>query len=87
MEYIKSNVNKLSNDFNSLFIGRKGINAHQTAINVTTNNITNVNSIAFKKSSVGFENALTNTTSIGSASNGQLGSTNPKTFRYRCLCL
>ncbi len=66
--------------FNSLFIGRKGINAHQTAINTTTNNIANVNSIAFKRSSVGFESTLTNTHSIGSAANGQLGSTNPKTL-------
>lgn len=66
--------------FNSLFIGKKGINAHQTAINTTTNNIANVNSIAFKKSTVGFESTLTNTQTSGSGANGNLGSTNPKTI-------
>ena len=62
----------------SLFIGRRGIDAHQMAINTTTNNIANVNSIAFKGSKIGFENAIPDIKSIGSGPNGALGSTNPK---------
>ena len=49
----------------SMFIGRQGIAAHQKAINLTTNNIANVNSIAFKKSSIGFASGISDVSSLG----------------------
>jgi len=63
-----------------MFIGRQGIAAHQKAINLTTNNIANVNSIAFKKSSIGFANSISDVTSLGGAPTPSSGGVNAKVF-------
>jgi flagellar hook protein FlgE len=63
-----------------MFIGRQGIAAHQKAINLTTNNIANVNSIAFKKSSIGFASGISNVSSLGGAPTASSGGVNSKVF-------
>lgn len=64
----------------SMFIGRQGIAAHQQAINLATNNIANVNSVAFKKSSVSFANGITNVIDSGVGPSISSGGTQPKVF-------
>ena len=63
-----------------MFIGRQGIAAHQKAINLTTNNIANVNSIAFKKSSIGFASGISDVSSLGGAPTATSGGVNSKVF-------
>jgi flagellar hook protein FlgE len=63
-----------------MFIGRQGIAAHQKAINLTTNNIANVNSIAFKKSSIGFASGISDVSSLGGAPTASSGGVNSKVF-------
>ena len=64
----------------SMFIGRQGITTHQKAINLTTNNIANVNSIAFKKSNMAFASGVANLVNSGSTPRAVSGGTNPKVF-------
>ena len=63
-----------------MFIGRQGIAAHQKAINLTTNNIANVNSIAFKKSSIGFASGISDVSSLGGAPTASSAGVNSKVF-------
>jgi len=63
-----------------MFIGRQGIAAHQQAINLATNNIANVNSVAFKKSSISFANGITNVTDSGVGPSISSGGAHPKVF-------
>jgi flagellar hook protein FlgE len=63
-----------------MFIGRQGITTHQRAIDLTTNNIANVNSIAFKKSSIGFANGVSDVNSLGGAPTAFSGGVNSKIF-------
>jgi flagellar hook protein FlgE len=63
-----------------MFIGRQGIATHQKAINLTTNNIANVNSIAFKKSSIGFASGIADVSSLGGAPTASSGGVNSKVF-------
>jgi flagellar hook protein FlgE len=63
-----------------MFIGRQGIATHQRAINLTTNNIANVNSIAFKKSSIGFASGISNVSSLGGTATASSGGVNGKVF-------
>jgi flagellar hook protein FlgE len=58
----------------SLFTGISGLNAHQKMLDVTANNIANVNTVGFKSSSTVFEDTLSQTLSGASAT--PTGSTN-----------
>ena len=61
----------------SLFSGISGLRAHQTMLDVTGNNIANVNTAGFKSSQVQFQDTLSQVlTNAGSAQPG-IGGTNP----------
>lgn len=60
----------------SLYSGISGLRAHQTMLDVTGNNIANVNTAGFKSSSVQFEDTLSQLLN-GSTAPGVGGGTNP----------
>ncbi len=61
----------------SLFSGISGLRSHQTMLDVTGNNIANVNTTGFKSSQIQFQDTLSQVLSnAGGAQNGQ-GGTNP----------
>lgn len=61
----------------SLFSGISGLRAHQTMLDVTGNNIANVNTTGFKASQTQFQDTLSQVlTNAGAAQNG-VGGTNP----------
>lgn len=60
----------------SLFTSLSGLNTNSQAINVTGNNIANVNTTAFKASRVMFETQISETLSQGTAPTAELGGTN-----------
>ncbi len=55
-----------------------GLNAAETTIDVTGNNIANANTVGFKESTVNFATQFLQTQSIGSAPTGNSGGTNPR---------
>ena len=61
----------------SLQTGLTGLAANSTMIDVTGNNIANVNTNAFKASRVSFETQIAETRRSGSAPSAELGGTNP----------
>ena len=61
----------------SLYSGISGLSAHQKMLDVTGNNISNVNTTGFKSSSVQFQDTLSQMVSDGSAPAGQVGGKNP----------
>ena len=61
----------------SLYSGISGLSAHQKMLDVTGNNIANVNTTGFKSSSVQFQDTLSQMVSDGSAPAGQVGGKNP----------
>ena len=61
----------------ALFTGLSGLTASSRAIDVTGNNIANVNTTAFKKSRISFETTVQQTLKSGSAPNAETGGTNP----------
>jgi len=61
----------------SLFSGISGLQSHQTAMDVESNNIANVNTIGFKYSRANFSDLLAQTRSIATAPQGALGGKNP----------
>jgi len=61
----------------SLFTGLAGLSVHSRMLDVTGNNISNVNTIAFKKSRISFETQISQTLRNGSAPSADLGGTNP----------
>jgi flagellar hook protein FlgE len=54
-----------------------GLRAHQTKLDVTGNNIANVNTVGFKSSQTVFEDTLSQVMRNGSAPTAQAGGTNP----------
>lgn len=60
-----------------LFAAASGIRVNQAAIDVISNNIANVNTLAFKGSRTNFANAFTRIISGGSAPNSSQGGSNP----------
>jgi flagellar hook protein FlgE len=60
----------------SLFTGIAGLQAHQQMLDVTSNNIANVNTTGFKASSTVFQDTLSQTITGGGAANNALGGTN-----------
>jgi flagellar hook protein FlgE len=61
----------------SLWAGVTGLQAHQIAMDVEGNNISNVNTTGFKYSRVNFSNLLSQTAKIATAPQGELGGKNP----------
>jgi len=61
----------------SLFSGVSGLQAHQVAMDVESNNIANVNTVGFKYSRANFSDLLAQTKAIATAPQGQLGGKNP----------
>lgn len=61
----------------SLYSGIAGLQAHQTMLDVTGNNIANVNTIGFKGSATVFEDTLSQMTRSASGPQEGLGGTNP----------
>ena len=60
----------------SLFTGVSGVKAHQTKLDVVGNNIANVNTSGFKKSTTVFQDLLSQTTSGAMAPDGNRGGVN-----------
>ncbi|SFV75915.1 Flagellar hook protein FlgE [hydrothermal vent metagenome] len=61
----------------SLFSGVSGLQSHQVAMDVESNNIANVNTVGFKYSRTNFSDLLAQTKSIATAPQGSLGGKNP----------
>ncbi|GAA3672869.1 flagellar hook protein FlgE [Arthrobacter ginkgonis] len=61
----------------SLYSGISGLRSHQTMLDVTGNNIANVNTTGFKSSSVVFQDTLSQMTADATAGDAQAGGTNP----------
>ena len=61
----------------SLYSGISGLRSHQAMLDVTGNNIANVNTTAFKASAVQFQDTLSQLTQGASAPQNQVGGTNP----------
>ncbi|RKR75561.1 flagellar hook protein FlgE [Frondihabitans australicus] len=61
----------------SLYSGIAGLRAHQTMLDVTGNNIANVNTVGFKSSSTVFEDTLSQITHGAGGPQEGLGGTNP----------
>jgi len=60
----------------SLFSGVSGLQSHQVAMDVESNNIANVNTTGFKYSRANFSDLLAQTSSIATAPQGELGGKN-----------
>lgn len=60
----------------SLFSGVTGLQSHQIAMDVESNNIANVNTIGFKYSRANFSDLLAQTNQIATAPQGELGGKN-----------
>ncbi|RAN78759.1 flagellar hook protein [Bacillus sp. SRB_336] len=60
----------------SLYSGISGLRAHQTMLDVTGNNIANVNTAGYKGSSVQFQDTLSEVARSGSAAQAATGGTN-----------
>ena len=61
----------------SLFVGLSGMQVNESRMDVIGNNISNVNTYAFKSQRVSFQTQFYNTLNFGSAPNGTYGGTNP----------
>ncbi|MCU1424391.1 MAG: flagellar hook protein, partial [Microbacteriaceae bacterium] len=61
----------------SLYAGISGLRSHQTMLDVTGNNIANVNTAAFKSSSVQFQDTLSQLTKGAAGPQAGAGGTNP----------
>ncbi|SDQ19964.1 flagellar hook protein FlgE [Quadrisphaera sp. DSM 44207] len=61
----------------SLYSGISGLRSHQTMMDVTGNNIANVNTTGFKSSSTQFQDTLSQLVQAASAPQGDQGGTNP----------
>ncbi len=68
----------------SMYSAVSGLKTHQTKMDVIGNNIANVNTVAFKSSSVTFQDILYQTTSNASGANVATGLGGVKTDRSRC---
>jgi flagellar hook protein FlgE len=61
----------------SLYSGISGLKAHQTMLDVTANNVANVNTAGFKSSATQFQDTLSQMTKGATAGGGAAGGTNP----------
>jgi flagellar hook protein FlgE len=60
-----------------MYAAISGLDVNQTMLNVTANNLANVNTVGYKSASVDFANSLTQVMRGGSAANASTGGTNP----------
>ena len=60
----------------SLFTGISGLDPHQQMLDITSNNIANVNTVGYKSSSAVFEDALSQQLSGAGAATTPTGGTN-----------
>ncbi|HHV71320.1 MAG TPA: flagellar hook protein FlgE [Clostridia bacterium] len=61
----------------SMFAAVSGLRAHQTRMDVVGNNIANVNTVAYKKSRVTFQDMMSQTLRSATTPQGEKGGTNP----------
>lgn len=61
----------------SLFSGISGLRAHQQMMDITANNIANINTTGFKSSQASFEDTLSQMITSAGAPQGLVGGTNP----------
>ena len=61
----------------SLYTALSGLNVNQLKLDVTGNNIANVNTTAFKSSTVSFQSQFSQTFSFGSRPTDTTGGSNP----------
>lgn len=61
----------------SLYTAMGGVSAAQTSLNVISNNVSNINTTAFKSSSTNFSEVYCSTLSSGTAASGTTGGINP----------
>ena len=61
----------------SLYAGISGLRSHQTMLDVTGNNIANVNTVGFKAGSVQFQDTLSQIVQNSRAPQAAAGGTNP----------
>ena len=61
----------------SLFSGVSGLQSHQIAMDVESNNVANVNTVGYKYSRANFSDLLSQTKAIATAPQGELGGKNP----------
>ncbi|GAA2912984.1 flagellar hook protein FlgE [Actinoplanes cyaneus] len=61
----------------SLYSGISGLHAHQQMIDVTGNNIANVNTVGYKTQSVEFQDTLSQMVGAAGSPQGTMGGTNP----------
>ena len=62
----------------SMYSGVSGLRVHQTKMDVISNNISNINTIGFKRNTVSFKDSFSQTLSSASGSNADKGGTNPQ---------
>lgn len=62
----------------SMYSGVSGLKVHQTKMDVISNNISNINTIGFKRSSVSFKDSFTQTLSSATAASADSGGSNPQ---------
>ena len=62
----------------SLYSGVSGLQNHQIRMDVIGNNISNVNTVGFKKGRVNFQDMLSQTMAGASKPTNELGGVNPK---------
>ncbi|MCD4823819.1 MAG: flagellar hook-basal body complex protein [Phycisphaerae bacterium] len=62
---------------NAMLSGVSGLKAHQSMIDVAGNNLSNINTVAFKSSRVTFQELLSETLKEASSPTANLGGTNP----------
>ena len=66
----------------AMYTSASGMSSAQTQINVVSNNIANMNTVAFKESSVNFADVFYGQLSAGSPSTPTSGGVNPKEVGY-----
>lgn len=62
----------------SLFSGVSGLRVHQTKMDVISNNIANINTVGFKRSTATFKDSFSQTLTAASAANADRGGVNPQ---------
>ncbi len=62
----------------SMYSGVSGLRVHQTKMDVISNNIANINTVGFKRSSVSFKDSFNQTLSSASSANDERGGVNPQ---------
>ncbi|MFT4034779.1 MAG: flagellar hook-basal body complex protein [Patulibacter sp.] len=62
----------------SMFTATSGLKAHQILLDVTANNLANVNTIGYKASRTSFQDSLTQIQGVGAASSPGFGGSNAK---------